>query len=40
MLHISTEKEFTLSTTNTKTSTLKLSTILNKPESCYSYPGL
>ena len=38
---ISTRKEFTLKTTNVKTSTLKLqSRILSKRESCHSYPGL
>ena len=39
MSHTSTGKDFTLSNTDTKTSTLKLSVILNKPESCHSYPA-
>ena len=40
MLHISTGKEFTIGNANTKTSTLKLSIVPSKPESCHSYPGL
>ena len=39
MSHISIGKDFALSTTNMKTSTLKLSVILNKRESCHSYPA-